>query len=143
MEKNVLFRVLITSFLDCSADNDNTNHTYTVLPIESYIVSANFTLLETYVIKLKYQKPTSCHLYQGIYYDKNLNIRTIGIQTAVKNNQSCTQDISPRTEGSINFPATNIGTDIFKFCKGKDTKVDDVFEDVEIPVVNKIKGKWN
>lgn len=134
MKKIVLFIVLITSFLGCSIDNDNTSYTYNVLPVESYIVPAKFTLGETYVIKLKYQKPTSCHFYQGIYYDKNLNTRTIAIQTAVKNNQACTQDLPPISEVSFNFTATNIGTYIFKFYKGKDIKGEDVFEDFEIPV---------
>ena len=97
-------------------------------------LSASFTLGQTYEIKLKYQRPTSCHFYQGLYYDKNLNTRTIAIQTAVKNNQACTQDIPPIAEVSFNFTATNIGTYIFKFYKGKDTKGEDVFEDVEISV---------
>lgn len=134
MKKIVLFVVLITSFLGCSIDNDNTSYAYNVLPIESYIVPAKFILGETYVIKLKYQKPTPCHSYQGIYYDKNLNTRTIAIQTAVKNNQACTQDIPPIAEVSFNFTATNIGTYIFRFYKGKNTKGEDVFEDVEISV---------
>jgi hypothetical protein len=135
MKKIVLFIVLITSFLGCSIDNDNTSYTYDVLPIDSYVVPTSFTLGETYEIKLKYQKPTSCHLYQGIYYDKNLNTRTIAIQTAVQNNQACTTEIPPISEVSFNFMVNNTGSYIFKFYKGKNTSGEDIFENVEIPVV--------
>ena len=135
MKKIVLFVILITSLLSCSVDNDNTTYTYSVLPVESYVVPASFTLGETYSIKLKYQKPTACHIYQGIYYEKNLNTRTIAIQTALQNNQVCTQEVPPISEVSFNFTVTNTGSYIFKFYKGKDTAGEDIFEEVEIPVV--------
>lgn len=135
MKKIVLFLILITSFLGCSIDDDNTSYTYDVLPVDSYVVPASFTLGETYEIKLKYQKPTSCHIYQGIYYDKNLNTRTIAIQTAVQNNQVCTQQIPPLSEVSFNFMVNNTGSYIFKFYKGEDAGGKDIFEEVEIPVV--------
>jgi len=135
MKKIVLFLIVITSFLSCSLDNDNTSYTYDVLPVDSYVVPASFTLGETYEIKLKYQKPTSCHIYQGIYYDKNLNTRTIAIQTAVQNNQVCTQQIPPLSEVSFNFMVNNTGSYIFKFYKGEDAGGKDIFEEVEIPVV--------
>jgi hypothetical protein len=136
MKKIVLFVVLMTSLLSCSVDNDNTTYTYSVLPVESYVVPTNFTLGKTYEIKLKYQKPTSCHIYQGIYFDKNLNIRTIAIQAAVPNNQICTQEIPPVSEVSFNFMVTNTGSYIFKFFKGKDAAGENIFEEVEIPVVD-------
>lgn len=135
MKKIVLFIVLITSFLGCSIDDNNISYTYDVLPVDSYVVPTSFTLGETYEIKLKYQKPTSCHLYQGIYYDKNLNTRTIAIQTAVQNNQACTLQIPPISEVSFNFMVNNNGSYIFKFYKGKNTSGEDIFESVEIPVV--------
>lgn len=135
MKKIVLFIVLITSFLGCSIDDDNTSYTYDVLPVDSYVVPASFTLGQTYEIKMKYQKPSSCHIYQGIYYDKNLNTRTIAIQTAVQNNQVCTQQIPPLSEVSFNFMVNNTGSYIFKFYKGEDAGGKDIFEEVEVPVV--------
>lgn len=135
MKKIVLFLVLITSLLSCSVDNDNTTYTYSVLPIESYVVPSSFTLGKTYEIKLKYQRPTSCHIYQGIYYDKNLNTRTIAIQTAVENNQICTMEVPPISEVSFNFIVSNTGSYIFKFYKGKDANGANIYEEVEVPVV--------
>lgn len=135
MKKIVLFLIVITSFLSCSLEDDSPTYTYSVLPVDSYVVPASFTLGQTYEIKLKYQKPTACHIYQGIYYEKNLNTRTIAIQTAVQNNQVCTQEVPPISEVSFNFTVSNTGSYIFKFYKGKDTAGKDIFEDVEIPVV--------
>ncbi len=135
MKKIALFLILITSVLSCSVDNDNISYTYEVLPVDSYTMPDSFTLGETYEIKLKYQKPTSCHIYQGIYYDKNLNTRTIAVQTAVQNNQTCTTEVPPLSEVSFNFIPTNTGSYIFKFYKGKDTNGENIFEEVEIPVV--------
>jgi hypothetical protein len=135
MKKIVLFLVVITSFLSCSLDNDSPTYTYQVLPVDSYVVPASFNLGKTYEIKLKYQKPTSCHIYQGIYYEKNLNTRTIAVQTAVQNNQVCTLEIPPLSEVSFNFFVTNTGSYIFKFYKGEDAAGKDIFEEVEIPVV--------
>lgn len=135
MKKIVLFLIVITSFLSCSLDDDSPTYTYEVLPVDSYVVPASFTLGQTYEIKLKYQKPTACHIYQGIYYEKNLNTRTIAIQTAVQNDQVCTTEIPPISEVSFNFTVSNTGSYIFKFYKGKDTAGKDIFEEVEIPVV--------
>lgn len=135
MKKIALFIVLITSFLSCSIDNDQPTYTYSVLPVESYTVPTSFTLGQSYDIKLKYQKPTPCHIYQGIYYEKDLNTRTIGIQVAVENNQACAANVPPISEVSFNFTVTNTGSYIFKFYKGKDSAGKDTFENVEIPVV--------
>jgi hypothetical protein len=106
-----------------------------VLPIDSFVVPTSFTLGQTYSIKLKFQKPTSCHYYQGIYYDKNLNTRTIAVQTAAQKDQVCTQEIPPLSEVSFNFFVTSNGSYIFKFYKGEDAAGKDIFEEVEIPVV--------
>jgi hypothetical protein len=120
--------------LSCCADHDQSDtYLYSVLPVESYEFPASFKLGETYEIKLKYQKPSSCHQFQGIYFSSNLNSRTVGIQTALKENQACTKELPPLSETSFNFFVTNNGSYIFKMYKGKvDGK--DVFEDVEIQV---------
>ncbi|EIA09936.1 hypothetical protein [Flavobacterium frigoris] len=137
MKQLILFLVLITTLASCSTDNDNTgSYTYEVLSVQSYELPASFTLGETYKIKLKYQKPTACHIFQGIYYDKNLNTRTIAIQTAVNDNEVCTKEVPPLSELTFNFYVTNTGSYIFKFYKGEDAAGVDLFEEVEVPVVN-------
>lgn len=135
MKKIVLFIVIITSFISCTIDNDNPRYTYDILPVESYTVPASFELGKTYEIKLKYQKPTACHIFQGIYYDKNLNTRTVAIQTVFESDKNCTENLPPVSEVSFNFIVNNTGSYIFKFYKGKDTNGEDIFDNVEISVV--------
>ena len=137
MKKLALLFLLITALSGCSIDDNNQNkYTYEVLAIDSYTVPANFKLGNTYEIKLKYQRPTSCHLYHGIYYSKDLNVRTIAIQSAVQTGQICEQSLPPLSDASFNFYVTSTGSYIFKFYKGKDTAGKDIFEEVEIPVVD-------
>lgn len=137
MKKIALFILLITTLAGCTLDNNNRDsYSYEVLPVDSYILPEKFTLGNTYEIKLKYTKPSECHYFQGIYYSKDLNTRTIAIQTAVNNNQVCTQSIPAPSEVSFNFYVTNTGSYIFKFYKGKDTTGKELFEEVEVPVVN-------
>ncbi|MFV5690835.1 hypothetical protein ACM55K_02285 [Flavobacterium sp. LT1R49] len=137
MKKFALFILLITTLTGCTLDDENQDsYTYEVLPVDSYTLPDKFTLGNTYEIKLKYTKPSSCHFFQGIYYSKNLNTRTVAIQTSVNNNQVCTQSIPEPSEVSFNFYVTNTGSYIFKFYKGKDAAGTDLFEEVEVPVVN-------
>ena len=137
MKKIALFILLITTLAGCTLDNNNRDsYSYEVLPVDSYILPEKFTLGNTYEIKLKYTKPSECHYFQGIYYSKDLNTRTIAIQTAVNSNQVCTQSIPAPSEVSFNFYVTNTGSYIFKFYKGKDTTGKELFEEVEVPVVN-------
>lgn len=135
MKKIVLLLVVIASFLSCNVEDGGPTYTYEVLPIDSYVLPASFTLGKTYEIKLKYQKPTSCHIYQGIYYEKDLNTRKIAIQTAIEKNQVCTMEVPPLSEVSLNFIVSNNGSYIFKFYKGKDAAGKEIFVDVEVPVV--------
>lgn len=136
MKKIIALALLWASFLSCSPENDYPNYSYEVLPVASYEVPASFKLGETYTITLKYQKPTSCYGYQGIYYDKNLNIRTIGIQAVVDKDQICNQALPPLSEVSFQFYVTNTGSYIFKFYKGKDANGVSQFEEKEIKVEN-------
>ncbi len=137
MKRIILLFVTVTLFLSCSVNDDNhDSYQYEVLPIKSYLIPENFKLGETYAIKLKYQKPTECYIYQGIYYSKELNTRTIGIQAAIKRNQVCTTVLPAESEVSFDFFVTNTGSYIFKFYKGKDVEGKDLFENVEIKVVD-------
>jgi hypothetical protein len=136
MKKIIALILLWASFLSCSPDNDYPNYSYEVLPVASYEVPASFKLGETYTITLKYQKPSSCYEYQGIYYDKNLNVRTIGIQAVVDKDQICNQALPPLSEVSFQFYVTNTGSYIFKFYKGKDANGVSLFEEKEIKVEN-------
>lgn len=136
MKKIVLLTLFLITLLGCSGEDDHPNYSYEVIQIDSYTVPQSFILGQTYEIKLKYTRPSECHFYQGIYYRKDLNIRTIAIQTAVNKDQACVLSIPAQSEVSFNFYATELGSYIFKFYKGKDANGQNIFEEVEVPVTN-------
>lgn len=133
MKKIALFLVLMTTLLSCSLDEPD-SYTYYVLPIESYTLPETFVKGQSHEIKLKYQKPTACYIYGGIYYYSENSTRTIGINASVKNGENCSDTLPPETEVSFNFTPTTAGVYTFKFYKGEDDAGEDEFEEVEITV---------
>lgn len=128
----LLFSVLLLN--SCSLDGET--FAYEVLPVDSFEVPDSFVLGETYEIKVFYKRPTTCYEFNGFYYHKDLNIRTIAVQTLVRTSGTCNEitDNMPPEEVSFNFHVTSNGSYIFKFYKGKDAEGIDIFEEVEIPV---------
>ena len=133
MKKIALFLVLMTTLLSCSVDEPD-RYTNYILPIESYILPETFTKNVLHEIKLKYQKPTACYNYRGIYYYSESNTRTIAIYADVKEGENCSDALPPVSDVSFNFTPTTAGTYTFKFYKGLDEAGKEKFEEVEIIV---------
>lgn len=141
MKKIALFLVLMTTLLSCSVDEPD-RYTNYILPIESYVMPETFTKNTLYEIKLKYQKPTACYNYRGIYYYSENSTRTVAIYADVKEGDVCTDAavLPPLSEVSFNFTPTTAGKYTFKFYKGKgpdpadSSKEIDIFDEVEITV---------
>lgn len=133
--KRILF--LFSMFLvlnSCSIDEGEKYHLQ-LLAVEEAIVPDSFQLGGTYEIKLKYYRPSTCHAYDGLYYDKNLNTRIIAIRNVVFERDDCRPASTELTEASFNFHVTNNGSYIFKFWQGTDANGDDVYYEVEVPVI--------
>ena len=122
-------------FNACSLnDDDGIKFHYELLPIESVVIPDSFEMGETYPITIKYFRPTTCHAFDGFYYDKNLNIRTVAVRNAVVQKDNCTELTNSLIEQTLNFYVTNNGSYIFKFWQGKNDAGEDVFLEYEIPV---------
>ncbi|MCG9791976.1 hypothetical protein [Flavobacterium algicola] len=135
MKKFLLLLVLTIAISSCSIDNNpGDSYTFEVLPVASFEVPETLKLGRTDTIRLTYQRPTSCHLFQGIYYTKDANIRTIAVQSALKDDTICSADVPAISETYFTFLPTASGSYIFKFYKGKDAAGENIFEDVEIQV---------
>ena len=133
--KKILFLLSIFLVLNsCSVDEGEKYH-FQLLAVEEAVVPDSFELDGTYEIKLKYYRPTTCHAYDGLYYDKDLNIRTIAIRNIVFERDNCSPIATELTEVSFNFHVTNNGSYIFKFWQGTDANGDDVYYEVEVPVI--------
>ena len=72
----------------------------------------------------------------GFYFDKYLNERTIAVQNNVSEEPNCLMLQDEIVEVNLKFYVTNNGSYIFKFWKGINTQGEDVFYEVEVPVVD-------
>lgn len=137
MKKIVSLFALLLILNSCSP-GDDTQYSYRLIPIESIDIPAEFTLGETYPITVHYTVPTSCYHFSSLYYEKDLNVRTIAVENVVEQRNNC-QELSTADGAStytFNFYVTSNGTYIFKFYQGKDDQGNDVFLEYEVPVTN-------
>ncbi len=137
MKKILLLFAALFVLNSCDLGDDGERYHLEVLPVESFVIPEYFVMGQTYTIKLYYRRPTTCYGFDGIYYKRENNIRTIGVQNFVLERNDC-EPISLERDPSMtsfNFLVTNNGSYVFKFYKGKDDDGNSVFEEVEIPVV--------
>ena len=133
MKKFLLIVITCLSLGSCSSD-DPAMYRLEILPVESYIVPQSFVFRDTYVIKLNYKRPTTCHALHGIYFRAIENSRTIGIQSTFSLQDYCQDYTGEAFETSFDFYVNSMETYIFRFYKGKDENNNDIYESVEIPV---------
>jgi hypothetical protein len=136
MKKVFLVLVTVISLVGCSLGSDNGEKFHTeLLPIESAVLPAEFKKDSIYQLPFTYFRPSTCHLFEGFYYAKDANIRTIAIHTSVLEQGGCTTPtVNPITE-ILQFKPTGYDSYIFKLWKGENENGEDIFEEIEIPVV--------
>jgi hypothetical protein len=134
MKKLLILLVTLTVF-SCSLDDDSLENYQDPMPIETALLPDEFTVGETYEITLTYLRPTTCHAFSGIYYQKHNNERTVVvIGTVFQSNGNCT-DLNSELEATFNFKATEAGSYIFKFWQGEDENGEDNYIIIEVPAV--------
>ena len=102
MKKLVLLLSLLFAFNSCSTD-DGDNFRFELLPVESVEIPNEFTLGETYEITIRYYRPSTCHAFNSFYYEKNLNTRTIAVESIVFEQDGCEALESVLVEKKLNF----------------------------------------
>ncbi|WP_333876315.1 hypothetical protein [Flavobacterium sp.] len=136
MKRIISLIALVFVFNACSVDDGN-DFLFELLPVESVDIPTEFTMGETYQIKMYYRRPTTCHSFNTIYYNKDLNVRTIAIESAVRQASYC-EELTENNlvECSFNFLVTSNGSYIFKFYQGQDEQGNNIFLQYEVPVTN-------
>ena len=138
MSKKIIPLLALFFILNSCSPGDDTQYSFKLMPIESVDIPAEFTLGETYPITVHYTVPTSCYYFSSLYYDKDLNIRTIAIENAIAQRNNC-QDLSAADGANthtFNFYVTSNGSYVFKFYQGKDDQGNNIFLEYEVPVTN-------
>ena len=136
MKKVVSLLALIFLLGACEPDS-GPNYTFELLKIESVDLPTEFSLGETYPITVHYKLPTSCHYFNQLYYDKDLNIRTVAVESAVEERSNCMDTPNDASEYTFNFYVTsNGGSYHFRFYQGKDENGEAIFLEYDVPVTN-------
>jgi len=137
MKKIVSLFTLLFLLNACSPD-DGIEYRLEFTPIQSVDIPTEFTLGQTYPITVHYNRPTTCYYFNNLYYEKDLNIRTIAVENAVEQSNNC-NDLSgadASSEYTFNFYVTSNGSYIFKFYQGKNESGENIFLEYEVPVVD-------
>lgn len=134
--KKILFLLSLIGLLQsCSLDKeDAVKFRYELVPVESVDVPASFVYGESYTITVRYARPTSCYAFDGFYYEKSENIRTIAVQNVVYQQDNCQTLNASIIEKTLLFNVLSNETYKFKFWKGKDANGQDLFLEYDIPV---------
>lgn len=141
MKKIFALLSLFVFCVSCSLDdNDYPNYDIVSVPIESVEVPGFFVQGGIHKIKLFYNRPSTCHFPNGIYYlTEPNNTRIIILQNVVYHRDDCTAIIDEEDlvqEMNFDFQVTQpIGSVYtFKFYQGVDQGGEDSFLIIEVPV---------
>lgn len=130
------FALLLAS---CSLDDDGTNFSFEVLPVESVDIPTEFQLGMTYPITVSYFRPSTCHSFKEFYYLRENNVRTVApinyLFERETGQNSCTDLQDNLVEATFNFVVTSNGSYIFKFWQGEDNDGNDKYLTIEVPVI--------
>jgi hypothetical protein len=139
MKRIISLFVLFFLFNACSTDNGD-KYLFELLPVESVDMPAEFKAGLTYDITLHYKRPTSCHGFNSIYYEKSVNsentknIRTIAVESVVAQKNDCVATPNDMSEHTFKFSVTSDKPYVFKFWQGQDTAGNNIFLEIEVPV---------
>lgn len=135
MKKFFWLIIIFVVFNSCSVEEEPMFH-YEILAIESYVVPETFIFNESHAIKVVYKKPTTCHAFQGFYFDVVANERTVAVQSIISHAGSCLPLENNLEEATFYFTAKSYQTYLFKFYRGNDENGHAIYDIIDIPVTN-------
>ena len=134
--KKLLVLCSLLLLASCSIDDDGTNYSFEVLPVESVDIPDEFEWGQTYPIKVFYLRPSTCHSFNEFYYLKENNERTVAPINYVVEGNTCTGLEDTLVEATFNFIVTSYSSYIFKFWQGEDANGEDEYLIIEVPVID-------
>ncbi len=118
--KNLIFVFVISFFVSSCSFNQDSNGQYVLLPIESVEMSNVYYVGSTSEIKIKFRRPTDCHMFNKIHYSSEQQSRIIAIEVVKLNQNNCLPDNESIYEVPLYFKPTTSGIYTFKFWLGVD-----------------------
>jgi len=134
MKKIFALFFFITFLNACSSDSDIENTSFELLPIHDVQLPDTFKAGVQTVIYLKYKRPTNCHSFNGIYYEKNGNTITMAIDALYQHLSNCEAVNENPFEVSYPLFIKTSGVHVLRFWQGKNAQGEDQFLVREIDV---------
>lgn len=129
--------LILTLFVfACSTDDDYETTYFELLPIEDAIVPIEFERGEVYEILVQYIRPSTCHAYNDIYFERLGNERKVAVMSTVFQGSFDCTELTDVLDASFEFKAGDEDSYVFKFWQGEDDNGDDQYLIIEVPVVD-------
>ena len=116
MKKLVLLLMIALTVISCDLSADEPTE-YIIAPVQDVTMPERYKVDSISEIRIRYQRPTSCHFFNGFYYDAVDKTRTVAIYFAKLNQSNCSE-VTDVFEVPLNFKPVQSGTYIFKFWTG-------------------------
>jgi hypothetical protein len=133
----LLFTVFIIATSSCSVSSDDgIPVNFDVVKIESVQVPDVFRFGETHDIIVRFEKPSTCHVFSGFDVIPESNVRTIYAVSTVVSDGGCVFMEQQYEEQVYRFNVTSTGSYVFRFFAGNnDNTGEPTFIVREVPVV--------
>ncbi len=139
MKKLLFIGFILVSLWSCSSDDPTEDEFhFEILPIESATMPEIMYHDEVYTINYTYLKPSTCHIFNDLYYISESNYRTIAVINTVLTNVDnviCEPLPDELVERTFTFYCESTsGSYIFKFWQGEDENGEDTYLVYEVPI---------
>lgn len=139
MKKILALCIALFIVVSCSLDPDpQPSYYYEFLPTKAVYIPSSVIPGKNYKIRVKYLKPTGCHLFDRFYTEKDGEAILIAVQAIVREDSQCSKaatDILEDATFTFKCPANYSGHGYtFKFYVGTNQDGTKEYEEVVIPV---------
>ena len=134
MKKLIALICIIVLSISCTQEPDGPRVHFELLKVESVVLPTTFTVNTVNEIEVTYSRPSSCHGFEGFYYTKDVNTRTIAVLNYVIEEQGCLPLLNQLQTQILRFKPATAGTYLLKFWKGKDAAGVNLYEEFSVVV---------
>ena len=135
MNKFFYIMLLLLTTISCSVEDNEQEYVIENMPVESVFLPQTFVFGQTYSVTMTYNRPSTCHGYDGILYTKEGNVRTFAIQNIVVTGDFCENLTDELAETTFDITINEMEPYLLKFWQGTNDSGEDVFLEYEIMVV--------
>lgn len=134
--KKIFFTLFIIVVTVTSCTLYDEPNQFEILAVESVVMPESYRVDSTSQIAVRYRRPTTCHIFNGFYYDINDFTRTVAIESLKLDQDNCTDATETLLEVPLDFEPKKPGNYTFKFYTGTNiTSGEDEFINYEVEVL--------